>query len=119
MNAVPHSVLTSDGVQALIEALRRRGFHVVGPTVRDRTIFYDDIAALADLPRRWTDESRRAGITGCSAATTTRCSAMRSGRIRGRNSCTRRHNGYGTAGVRWRMSEYNLSLVEPRSGSAL
>jgi ferredoxin len=56
MNAAPHSVLTSDGVQALLEALRRRGFRVVGPTVRDRAIIYDDIASLADLPRGWTDE---------------------------------------------------------------
>jgi sulfhydrogenase subunit beta (sulfur reductase) len=56
MHAVPHSVLTSDGVQALLEALRRRGFRVLGPTVRDRAIIYDDIASLADLPRGWTDE---------------------------------------------------------------
>jgi sulfhydrogenase subunit beta (sulfur reductase) len=56
MHTVPHSVLTNDGVEALLEALRRRGFRVLGPTVRDRAIIYDDIAALADLPRGWSDE---------------------------------------------------------------
>ncbi len=58
MNAVPHSVLTSDGVAALLDALRRRGFRILGPTVRDRAIVYDDIAALADLPRGWSDEQK-------------------------------------------------------------
>jgi sulfhydrogenase subunit beta (sulfur reductase) len=56
MNEVPQNVLTSDGVQALLDALRKRGFCVLGPTVRDRAIVYDDIASLADLPRGWTDE---------------------------------------------------------------
>src|SRR5579863_3444179 len=56
MNAVPHSVLTGDGPDVLLDALQRRGFRVLGPTVRDRAIVYDDIASLADLPRGWTDE---------------------------------------------------------------
>ena len=56
MKTVPRSVLTTDGVAALLEALRRRGYRVIGPTVRDRAIVYDDIASLADLPRGWTDE---------------------------------------------------------------
>jgi sulfhydrogenase subunit beta (sulfur reductase) len=56
MSAVPHSVLTSDGLDALLDVLRRQGFRVLGPTVRDRTIVYDDIVSLADLPRGWTDE---------------------------------------------------------------
>src|SRR5579864_3388820 len=56
MHAAPQSVLTRNGVQALLEALGRRSFRVLGPTVRDRAIVYDDIAALADLPRGWTDE---------------------------------------------------------------
>ncbi len=56
MNPVALSVLTSDGVGALFDALRRRGFRVLGPTMRDRAIVCDDIAGLADLPRGWTDE---------------------------------------------------------------
>jgi len=50
------SVLTTDGVAALLDALRARGYRVIGPTVRDEAIVYDDIASLADLPRGWTDE---------------------------------------------------------------
>ncbi len=56
MNAATHSVLTSDGIGALLDALRRRGYRVLGPAVRDQAIVYDDIASLADLPRGWTDE---------------------------------------------------------------
>ncbi|HEV2334014.1 MAG TPA: 4Fe-4S dicluster domain-containing protein [Stellaceae bacterium] len=56
MTAARHSVLTRDGVQALLDALHRRGCRVLGPTVCDRAIVYDDIASLADLPRGWTDE---------------------------------------------------------------
>jgi hypothetical protein len=37
MSAVSHSVLTSDGLDALLDVLRRRGFRVLGPTVRDRS----------------------------------------------------------------------------------
>jgi sulfhydrogenase subunit beta (sulfur reductase) len=40
----------------LLDALRRRRFRVVGPTVRDGAIAYDDIASSADLPAGWTDE---------------------------------------------------------------
>jgi sulfhydrogenase subunit beta (sulfur reductase) len=56
MNAVSHSILTSDGVAALVDLLRRRGYRVLGPTMRDQAIVYDEIAALADLPRGWGDE---------------------------------------------------------------
>jgi ferredoxin len=56
MAASQPSVLTAGGVAALLEALRGRGYRVIGPTVRDQAIVYDDIASLADLPRGWTDE---------------------------------------------------------------
>ncbi|HVC35077.1 MAG TPA: 4Fe-4S dicluster domain-containing protein [Chloroflexota bacterium] len=52
----PRSVLDSTGLQALIDILRRRAFRVIGPTLRDGAIVYDDIARLDDLPRGWTDE---------------------------------------------------------------
>lgn len=55
MDTAP-SIITTDGLQALLDALRRRNYRVLGPTVRDQAIVYDDIAALADLPRGWTDE---------------------------------------------------------------
>ena len=52
------SVLTMDGVAALLDRLRSQGYRVVGPTVRDDAIVYDDIASLADLPRGWTDDQK-------------------------------------------------------------
>lgn len=49
--------LASDGLQALVDVLRRRGYRTVGPVVRDQAIVYDDIASIEDLPRGWTDET--------------------------------------------------------------
>jgi ferredoxin len=51
-----HMVITAQGLDRLFDALKRRGYRVFGPTVRDQAIVYDDIASLADLPRGWTDE---------------------------------------------------------------
>src|SRR5579864_4400208 len=50
-----HAVITTEGLQALLDALRHHGYRVVGPIVRDQAIVYDDIASIADLPRGWTD----------------------------------------------------------------
>ncbi len=49
-------VLLANQVGKLIEALRRRGFRVVGPTVRDGAIVYDEIESMAELPSGFTDE---------------------------------------------------------------
>ncbi len=43
-------------IERLIEVLHRRGYEVVGPTVRDEAIVYDRLEKLADLPVGWTDE---------------------------------------------------------------
>jgi len=51
-----HCVLTAAGLEALIDVLRRRGYRTIGPKIRDQAIVYDDIEAVADLPRGWTDE---------------------------------------------------------------
>ena len=56
MDTAEQAVLTIDGLQALIEVLKGRGYRVVGPCVRDQAIVYDDIASLADLPCGWTDD---------------------------------------------------------------
>jgi ferredoxin len=50
------AILTVAGVEALLAALRERQYRVVGPTVRDQAIVYDDIETVDDLPRGWTDE---------------------------------------------------------------
>ena len=48
-------ILSGDGLQAMIQALARRGYRVVGPTLRDQAIVFDDIEGIADLPAGWTD----------------------------------------------------------------
>ena len=56
MSIGEQAVLTREGLQALIDALRRRGRRVIGPKLEDQAIVYDEIAALDDLPRGWSDE---------------------------------------------------------------
>lgn len=43
-------------LQALLDALAQRGYRVIGPTVRDGAIAYDELASVHDLPIGWTDE---------------------------------------------------------------
>jgi sulfhydrogenase subunit beta (sulfur reductase) len=50
------AVISLQGLAGLIGGLRADGFRVVGPTLRDGAIIYDDIASVADLPGGWTDE---------------------------------------------------------------
>jgi len=50
------AVLERDHLQLLLDILGKRGYRVVGPTVRDRAIVYDDLTSLADAPVGWTDE---------------------------------------------------------------
>jgi hypothetical protein len=55
----PHGepiVFPATVLDQLLDAIRRRGFRLVGPVVKDGAICYDDIAAAADLPAGWTDE---------------------------------------------------------------
>jgi sulfhydrogenase subunit beta (sulfur reductase) len=48
--------LAPDEIDKLIRALARDGYEVLGPTVRDGAIVYDEIEGAKDLPRGWTDE---------------------------------------------------------------
>jgi sulfhydrogenase subunit beta (sulfur reductase) len=43
------------GLDELFGALTRRGYTLVGPTVRDRAIVLDEVDATTDLPAGWTD----------------------------------------------------------------
>jgi ferredoxin len=56
MDNAQQAVISTQGLQALVAALRRRGYRVVGPTLRDAAIVYDDITSISDLPSGWTDE---------------------------------------------------------------
>jgi sulfhydrogenase subunit beta (sulfur reductase) len=46
-------VVDADGLPALFEALRGRGYTVVGPTVRDGAIVVAELASVAELPFGW------------------------------------------------------------------
>lgn len=49
-------VLEASRLQKLIDELVRRGYEVIGPTVRDGAIVYDKVGSVEDLPAGWTDE---------------------------------------------------------------
>jgi len=76
---------------------------VVGPTVRDQAIVYDDIASIDDL-RVDGPTSRMAGIIVSSVEMTKRCSVTPSDRIHGRSFCTRRCCVFGARNMTGRAS---------------
>ena len=49
-------VLDRDGFAALFTVLADDGYTVVGPTIRDQAIVYDELRSVDDLPAGWTDE---------------------------------------------------------------
>jgi len=49
-------VIEREHFDELLGAIARRGYTIVGPTVREQAIVYDEIASAADLPVGWTDE---------------------------------------------------------------
>jgi ferredoxin len=49
-------VIEREHFDELLAAIARRGYTIVGPTVRDEAIVYDEISSAADLPIGWTDE---------------------------------------------------------------
>ena len=71
---------------------------VVGPTVRDGAIVYDELESAAELPGRLDRRPGRRDATGSSAATTRRASATRSARPPGSASSSRRACGSGRRG---------------------
>jgi ferredoxin len=49
------AVLAADSLDALLAALHARGFRVIGPTLADGAVVYDEVESAADLPAGWTD----------------------------------------------------------------
>ncbi|MGZ8687743.1 MAG: 4Fe-4S dicluster domain-containing protein [Gaiellaceae bacterium] len=49
------TVIAPDALDRLVGALRDRGYRVLGPTVRDGAIIYDDLESAGELPIGWTD----------------------------------------------------------------
>ena len=49
-------LLEQPGLDGLLEALVGRGYRLIGPTIADGAIVYEEIRSTADLPAGWTDE---------------------------------------------------------------
>jgi ferredoxin len=49
-------VVDARALDALLDALRHRGYTLLGPTIRDGAVVLDEIGRAADLPAGWTDE---------------------------------------------------------------
>jgi len=56
MAGTTHAVFEASRLTNLIDALVRRGYKVVGPTLRDHAIVLDRIESVSQLPSGWTDE---------------------------------------------------------------
>lgn len=48
--------LDCEYLQQLLEVLIEQGYELLGPTIRDGAIVYDQLAKVAELPIGWTDE---------------------------------------------------------------
>lgn len=55
MTAV-RSVLDIKNLQQLFDVLRKRNYSLIGPTVREGAVIYEEVSAVEDLPVGWTDE---------------------------------------------------------------
>jgi sulfhydrogenase subunit beta (sulfur reductase) len=49
-------IVEAASLDVLLQGLRRRGYTLLGPTVRSEAIVYAEIESVADLPAGWTDE---------------------------------------------------------------
>lgn len=54
-DAAGPSVIEPDTLEMLVAGLAARGYRVLGPTVRDGAIVYDDLASATELPVGWTE----------------------------------------------------------------
>ena len=50
------AVIDRDGLQALLDAIASSGYNILGPTLRDGAIVYDEVRSVTDLPVGWTDK---------------------------------------------------------------
>ena len=48
-------LITIDGLSSLVEALRERGYQVVGPKLRHGAIVYEELESAQELPAGWTE----------------------------------------------------------------
>jgi sulfhydrogenase subunit beta (sulfur reductase) len=55
MAASDPAIIERASLDGLLDALRRRGYTVIGPTVRSQSLVYDELRSSADLPAGWVD----------------------------------------------------------------
>ncbi len=87
---VETTVIEPGALQALVDELTARGFRVLGPTVHEGAIVYDELASAHRAADRLEGRPGGGGRTASSAATTTRASATRSALTPGSSSCSPR-----------------------------
>lgn len=51
-------IIEVDHLQQLFTALEKRDYGLIGPTIREHAIVFDEISTVADLPKGWTDDQR-------------------------------------------------------------
>lgn len=51
-----HIVVQHEHLQHMLDALSNKGYQIIGPTVRDSAVVYEEIESVDDLPSGWTDE---------------------------------------------------------------
>ncbi|HYL97998.1 MAG TPA: 4Fe-4S dicluster domain-containing protein [Blastocatellia bacterium] len=56
MNKRPRFIIEPDQLDLLFQVLTGRGYRLIGPTLADGAIVYDEIHGAADLPAGWTDD---------------------------------------------------------------
>ncbi|MHB8580777.1 MAG: 4Fe-4S dicluster domain-containing protein [Ignavibacteriaceae bacterium] len=56
INLGDKATIKSNDIILLFNALRSAGYTVIGPTIRDGAIVYDELNSIDDLPVGWTDE---------------------------------------------------------------
>ena len=56
MSVGTKTFIASIDLQIVIDVLAERGYQVLGPTVREGAIVYDEISHIEELPRGWTDQ---------------------------------------------------------------
>jgi sulfhydrogenase subunit beta (sulfur reductase) len=56
VTGIPVAVIEPEAVDTLVDVLQARGFRVLGPSVRDGAIVYDDLPSAQELPIGWTDK---------------------------------------------------------------
>ena len=77
----PVAIIDRGVLDELIAALRRRGYTVIGPQVRSRSIVFDEMTSAADLPAGWVDDQEGGTLPPRAAATTRRVRPRRRPRL--------------------------------------